>query len=441
MALTDHVSITITRDSSGVARAGFGKGLLLSYNTSGWGATRVRSYSSYADVITDFPVTTGPEALAAEAYFGQNPHPETLYIGRGALPPTKKFTLTPTARDSHVYRLRLGGDGVTTTTVTFTSDSPGTAAEIVTGMITACNAVVGKNFTATGSTTLILTGNTAGEWFFCEVLDVNDFALEQDHADPGVATDLAACLVASQDWYGLMTVYNSDAYVKAAAAWAAANFRLYLWDNNDSECVLEVADGTQGLHDDIDALNYSYVASEFHPREDEMLSVSHFGACLPLEPGSETWAYKELSGVSAASLTSTHRTNLDARNAGYFKSEAGKSFTWEGKTSDGDYIDVRRGLDWIIDDLSKSVFEVLLGLDKVPFTDYGVSLIKGAVAGSLGRAAKKGIITVTYTVTVPKVADVSTSDKSARKLPDVKFTATLQGSIHKVKPITGTISV
>jgi hypothetical protein len=85
---------------------------------------------------------------------------------------------------------------------------------------------------------------------------------------------------------------------------------------------------------------------------------------------------------------------------------------------------------------------MLAGLDKVPYTDAGVALIQAQVIASLQSAVAKGILTSdpAPVVTVPKVANVSPSDKAARILPDVKFSATLAGAIHKVN-ITGVVSV
>ena len=61
---------------------------------------------------------------------------------------------------------------------------------------------------------------------------------------------------------------------------------------------------------------------------------------------------------------------------------------------------------------------------------------------SLRAAVNQGILAAdpAPTVTVPKVADVSAADKTARLLPDMKFTGTLAGAIHKVT-ITGVVSV
>lgn len=444
MALSEHVLLTITEDSVGVARAGFGVPLILAYNVPVGFTERVRTYTDFADLIVDFPATDDPTYIAAQQMFAQDPHPTQVKVGRGALPPTKRYTLSVvTVRDSHDYQVTVRGEGFDEETVTYTSDASATDAEIAAGLVSAINAVVGNNYVAAGATSpFTVTADAAADYFTIEVLDPTDLSIAENHADPGVATDLAAILLADSDWYGLHTMFNSDAYVKAAAAFIESNKKLYVFDVNETEAITDTADGTQGTLDDIAALSYSRVAGCYHPRSHEMLAAAMYGRTLPLEPGSETWAYKTLSGVTAATLTSTHRTNLDARNATYYKTEAGIDITWQGKTSDGDYIDITRGLDWLEDDMTKSVFEVLAGLDKVPFTDAGVALIEAEVRGSLRRAVQRTILSddPAPTVTVPRVADVSTTDKAARRLPDVKFSATLAGAIHKVV-INGVVSV
>lgn len=540
-ALSNHVSISIVQDSVGLKLAGFGIPLVLSA-TASWASDKIRFYTDLAGVLEDFPSTTGPEYLAAQALFGQNPAPAQIAIGKtdAARRPTLRYSLLATARNSHGYTMTVKGDGVTSTDLTVTSDSASTVAEVHSALVTALNAVVGKNYTAafaalvygdqtfttthaaetltiashglqtgdgpfqltnsggalpagfstltdywairvdantiqlatslalalagtaqaisddgTGTHTIsdtagtkrpsdafTVTGDAAGEWFALDDVSVDDFVLGCDHADPGVATDLAAINVADNTWYCLVTMYNSDAYVKAAAAWVNSNKKVYIADVSESLAVTAASDGTQGTLDDLKTLDYSRTAGVYHPRPSEMIAAAWAGSRLPYDAGSETWKFAQLEGVSATNLTSTQRTNLTNRNANFYETIAGVSIMSEGTTVDGDYIDVRRGLDWIESDMAAGVFTALAGAKKVPYTNAGIAIVEAQVRATLKRAVKRGVIAddPAFTVTVPRVADVSSADKSARLLTDVKFSATLAGAIHKTT-ISGVVSV
>ena len=118
---------------------------------------------------------------------------------------------------------------------------------------------------------------------------------------------------------------------------------------------------------------------------------------------------------------------------------AGLNISFNGMTANGKFLDERRGLDWLQDDMSKAVFGALASNPKIPYTDQGISIIKSVMTGSLLRAAAAGIITAAFRVSVPTAASVSLADKAARVLNNCTFTATSQGAVHKDN-ITGTIS-
>lgn len=440
-SLANYVTTTTSLQSSGARLAGFGMPLLVSYN-AGW-AERVRFYTTPDEVLVDFPSTTGPEYIWATKVFGQENSPERAAIGRGALPPTQKYTLVPTPRDTHTYRLVVGGDGATTTDVSVTSDADATATEVVTLLKTAINAIPGANFTATGTATLIVTGNAAGEWFFVQVVDTNDFTCIQDHADPGIATDLAAIKAESNAWYCLATAYNSEAYVKAAAAYIETQNKIYVFDTNETEAILDTSDGTQGLLDDLMTLGYARTSGYYHPAPQYMMAAAQMGGRLSLEPGAATWMYQQLAGVPAVNLTATHRANLEARNAGSYEeiADTGVSVVFNGKTFDGEWLDLRRDLDWVDDRISKAILNVKLGSGKNPFTDAGIAAEQGALEGVLLEAVQKGIFAddPAPTTTAPRASQVSAANKALRYLPGLRWAATAAGAIHKTQVI-GTVS-
>lgn len=160
-------------------------------------------------------------------------------------------------------------------------------------------------------------------------------------------------------------------------------------------------------------------------------------------PGSETWKFSKLSGVSTENLTTGERNILLAKNANIFVDVAGIGILEEGVTCGGEYIDVMIGVDWIQSTLET---ELLAGIvnagGKIPYEDSGVSIVVNYIKRVLDIAVQRNILAKdpAYTITAPKVADISVVDKGNRYLPDVQFVATLSGAIHKVQ-INGKVTL
>lgn len=147
--LADTVALTLTEDTVGISGAGFGTLVMLSYEAP---FTGVRSYTSYAEVATDFGAGT-PERLAAAAVFGQAQKPRSIKIYAASAVPTQRVELNATPKNSRAYQIPVQGPGITSTTASFTAgaavESAATPkASIHVGLVGALNAVVGKNYTA-----------------------------------------------------------------------------------------------------------------------------------------------------------------------------------------------------------------------------------------------------------------------------------------------------
>lgn len=537
--LSENVSVTITVDSVGIARAGFGVMLIPSY-TATW-LERTRTYEDIGDVSADFASGT-PEYLSAGAAFAQSPRPEKVIIGRFANKPTQQYTIGQAqVVNSTAYAINVTAPGATPTNpVTYTSDASATAQEIHNGLVTALNAVTGKNYTATfsplasltpkvftaangteiftsaahglntgdgpvwvsnsggalpaglvastdyyvikidantfylatslanalagtnllittdgtGTQTLtpqascvspilpfLVTGSAAGNWFSLEVVNAALLSNKQTHADPGIAADLDAILLENDSWYALHTYANSKLMVLAAAAWIETQPRLYVVAVVDTDAINTAVGGATDTLAALNALTYNRTAGAYYPAPAAMFGAAWMGRVLPDIPGTETWKFKTLAGIAATNLNATHRTNLKARKANYYVSFGGVNKTTEGTLAGGTYtyIDVTRGLDSLKDDMQKSVFEAMSGPEKIPYTDQGIAVIRSEMKSALKRAAENGVITPDFVITVPKVSSISSGNKVLRKLPNMKWSATLQGAIHSVD-IVGVVS-
>ncbi len=443
MSLANHVTLNITTDSAGLSRANFGTPLTVS-NTAGW-VERAREYSGVSAVGSDF-ATTSPEYLTAQATFAQNPHVAKLKIGRAANTMTKIIKVTVvTATNTHAYSLNVVGEGVTTTTATYTSDATATKPEITAGLKVQLDAVVGKNFTVVDdlTDTLTITGDAAGDWFAIASTQANLSLLNirEETTDAGIAADIAAIQVEDDDWYFLLTHFNGDAAVAAAVADVEAKTKMYIVDMQDYDAYATV----EGSGDTLDTLKTSTrarTAGIWHWRPYEFAAAAWIGDTAWQDPGRETWKFRTLSGVTPASLTSTQRTNVLNRNANLYETIAGRNIMTEGTTGDGDFIDVQRFIDWLQDDMSKSVFEVLADATaKVGYDDTDIGRVEAAIWGSLRRGIKNRGLKENPepTVSIGSVDDQSTANKTARTWTGITFDAKLLGAVHKLT-INGTVS-
>ena len=168
--------------------------------------------------------------------------------------------------------------------------------------------------------------------------------------------------------------------------------------------------------------------------------MAWMGTMFPKDPGSATWMFKNLAGITPDGLSSTQSTDARNKNVNVYEVFHDQPMVWEGKMANGEFIDIIRGADWLEARLEERIFFLLLNTDKVPFTDAGATLLENEIRAQLLEAVTVGYITNDFIIAVPKVADVSQNDKANRVFPAIKFTAILQGAIHSVT-VQGVVTV
>lgn len=78
----NFVTVTVNLPGVGVTSQSFNTGLIVGTSTIITATERLRLYTSLAAMLTDGFSNSSPEYLAAQFYFGQNPQPTQLYVGR-----------------------------------------------------------------------------------------------------------------------------------------------------------------------------------------------------------------------------------------------------------------------------------------------------------------------------------------------------------------------
>lgn len=459
MPLSDIVNVQISILSAGVSVPGFGIALILSHNTgNGWAINEWRRvYNNAADVLTDFPDNAGghtPEYLAASALFDQEVPPSQIMIGKATGSVTQQYTcsvgiLAPGAP----YTIFVQGQKAE-----YQSLSSDANDDIMAGLEAAVQAltfpipVTCALSGSTGSKVLTVTASSSQNWFEVYSAIPGLTNVKQSHADPGITTSLNNINQSDSSWYCLVTLWNSDAYIQSAAAWVEANNKMYIAASCDSAIPTTALGTGTDIAQTLKGLSYFRTAVIYHERPSMFADAAWDGNGLPTTPGSETWKFWTLVGVSPSALNGTDVTNLKAKNCNYYYSVANKGIVADGKMASGEWIDVIRFRDWLSITIQTDLFVALTqgagqvpGLTppqkKIPYTDGGIGILQNVITADLDRGVKSGGLASTPKpqVNVPLVKDVPSIDKSARVLNGITFTATLAGAIHAVN-VAGTIT-
>lgn len=198
-----------------------------------------------------------------------------------------------------------------------------------------------------------------------------------------------------------------------------------------------------------------------HEEPEQYPEAGWVGKCAPRLPGSITWKFKILNGITSSGLSATEQSTVDAGNGNYIARQGGILHTFEGKSTSGEFIDVMRTMDFIEARIKENVFVRLVNAGKIPFTNAGISTVVEGVEEALRTAYNNGAIAdgnpaeltgtqpdpgdedITaplYEITAPRREDVPLNDRANRILPDVNFVAILAGAVHEVR-VVGVLQV
>lgn len=427
--LNDIVNVSITRATRFPTQQGFGVPLIVSEHTAF--AENWRSYANIDGVAEDFATSTN-EYKAANAAFSQNPRIPRLKIGKKTTNVAEEVTLTPTEQNSADYVVTVRG-----TTVTFTSDSDATVAEITAGLHALINAL--DDVTSTDNTTNLSVVSGVAGW----ALDISvsaNIALVTATANVGVESALNTIQQEDPDFYGVLLTSRAVADQKAAAQWCESRVKLFIMSEDAAE-IIAPAD-TSDIFSFLSGKNYDRTVMLYSADLGSFPDAAWAGKMLPKEPGSSTWKFKTLAGITADTLTDTATNAVKGKSGNVYTNVAGLSITSEGVVASGEFIDVIRGTDWIQSRIAENVYAALVNEDKIPYTNGGVDVIKAQVNQILTQAVQRSILRADPApeVTAPLVSEISLGNRSTRTLPDVNFTGQFAGAIHKTI-INGTISV
>ncbi|MDD5034854.1 MAG: DUF3383 family protein [Methylococcaceae bacterium] len=447
MSLDDIVNVSISVQTLTPSRTGFGIPLItcpFSGIFSDDTGELARAYTTSTAVRTDFG-SWHPVYKAALAAFAQNPHPTSIIVGRETNASPQVVVITPTAllKDAYDYTIYVNDVELTFTTTTADAKS------IVEGLKKALEDSVDK-FDGTNvlsdvitptedDLSLTLTAKTDDDVFTYYVLERDILTSENTTPDDDIEKDLGLIIAKNNDWYCLTICNPSSDRVIAAADVIESLVKIQIASSADDAIL---TDGTSDVAYLLNDGGYARSGIMYHPRANDLYAHARWvGKCLPQDPGSITWKFKQLAGLTTPTLDPTEIVNMRAKNCNFYSTIGGIDMTEEGYSGSGEFLDTTTNVDYLRARMQENVFFVIANAGKIPYTDEGVAMIETPIWQTLKECARKTILTESsLTVTAPLVADISPTDRGNRLLPDVVFTGTLQGAVHSVD-ISGTVSI
>jgi hypothetical protein len=430
------VSVTITAETLTPDQANFGTPLIAGYFPTTVFAERVREYASTAEMIADGFGANDPIVRAASRVI-QNPKVETFKVGRRALPAQQSIELTANnTTEGFVVRVTVVEQDGTSTAISRTNGGAETPTTIAAALAPLIDALTGVTAVAAVGV-ITCTPTTAND--LIDYRAIAGLAVQDATPDPGIATDLAAIFAEDADWYGLGLDSNSKTEVAAAAAWAEAQTILFGATSADEE----VLDDTAGnIAETLNAAAYDRTYLLWNRAVLSYAAIAWMGDRFPSDPGSSTWKFKQLSGITRDTLSTTQISNLESNQANYYVARAGINITCQGTLASGRFIDITRTIDALVNAIQVDTFTLIVNQPKLPYTNASVSLIKAELRGTLREFQDTGALDpeTEPVITAPLVQDVSDVDRGNRLLPDINFSARLAGAIHSVQ-ITGVLAI
>lgn len=439
--IKDIVVINITRETAKITRVGFGTPMVFGIHSKF--AEAFRTYTSIQGVGEDFDVTD-EEFIAATALFSQELSPESIVIGKRAANAAQSEIVTvDSIEDNVTYTVTING-----TAFDFLSSGTATDDEITLGLTTAIN-LGAEPVTATDNVdgTLDLDADVEGDAFTVVVSDDGTgSALSVANAveNVSVASELLALEQVFTDWYFLtLTRRSTEAEqlqdIAQAAAFIEPRLKMYFYALDQASMLTAV---TTDIGNVLKALAFDRTAGMYSADQALYPECAWVGRVAPETPGSVTWKFQQLAGITPDSLSSTEITNLKAANLNFFEAVAGVNIiSSEAVVASGEFIDIIRGSDKLSTRMSERIFTTLVNAKKVPITNDGGATFENDMRAELQISVDEGfLVEESIIVTVPDASDISAADKANRFFSGITFSGDFQGAAHKVG-IAGTLSL
>lgn len=437
------VNVQIALNTTGVSKEGFSTMLVLGSHVNS--LTRVVSYTSVDDMIADGFLPTDPTYIAVNDAFSQTPRPKLVKVGRRQVDTVNVNTIKATKGATYAITISSKDNtgNVADNKYEFVnSGETFDAAAILAGLQEKITADTKSIVNATVADSLLkITVKNSGTAFKIKLTD--NLTYELADTTETIAKSMEMITAEDNDFYGICMSSRKDEDILAMADWTESHIKLF--GTSIAQAGAKDASVSNDIGSQLKDGNYYRTFWFYHEKATtEFPECANMARCFAINPGGETWANKKLAGISTDPLTETEYNAIKAKNGNTFEKVRNVSITQIGKVAAGEWIDVIRFRDWLQEEITVNVFNVLINNDKIPYTDAGITIIENQIKAALDLGQARGGIAPTeydddnnenlgYTTSVPIASEISPNTKASRILEDVSFTARLAGAIHAVE--------
>lgn len=424
--LTDIIEINITRETAAVAQTNFNVPLFISAHTKF--AERARTYSSLTAVADDF-APTDTAYIAAQKLFGQQLTPSQVVIGRRLVPSTTV----------NVSTVAVGTYTLTINDIPFSF--------VATGLDTAITIAAGLKaaYQVTPITGVTVTDNLDGSLTVASAVGYSlavttNMTQANSPSTESWVTTINEVSLDNNTWYAVMIESHLDADILAVAGQVEGLKKVYA--TSSSSAGIKTT-GTTDIFSQLKDLGYQRTFGAYSATADtEFPECAWVGFQLQEQPGSNTWAYKALSGVTVSRLSDTESQNIQAKAGSTYERVGGLNSTIGAKMFGGEWIDVIIFVDWLEQRMKERLWSRMVNSKKIPYTAAGAAIIEAEIRAQLNDGIRVGGLapSPSPSVEVPDVLSLSQNSRAQRIFDGIKFEARLAGAIHFVK-IRGTVTV
>ena len=451
MDLGNIISVTATLQNPAINRYAFGEPAIYARVLPAIIplTSRSRRYATataLTDMLADGFVASDPAYIAASIICSQSPRPQTFKVLAGRSDFTFTGTLVvPVVPTTDTIDITIRGENPavagTILEETVSMAGTGNANDDAASLLILLQAtgfdpgtVVFANPGAP-SPNITITGAAVND--LCYVDDLHNLTWTDGTADRGINAELTAILAADADWYELIP---ADAFgaaeLQLISVWANAATLKYCSIQTQDDVVFA---GT-GIFNTLTGLNHTKTTGiATRHGMDEYRNAASSARFLPLDPGTYQRAFKSLTGCTPDTFTTAELALIFADFGNVYTGvEIGGVTIVQGDLQRGycfgtveSYSDTYRLIDATVVEIQQRVFSALRAADKIPMTDPGLSVIRGAIKEAVKSFGPLAYDFETIVVNVPYAADITAADRAARTVRGITASARLAGAINR----------